>query len=72
MLKLFCGKKYLEKKIDITIQDSKHFGLQCVELVKRILGQYKQLKPLVLVLKQFAFQTDFNDTYHAFLIAREA
>lgn len=53
----------MKKKLDITIKDNKHNGLNCVNLVKKYLERFKQLKPLVLVLKYMMYSLDLSDTY---------
>ena len=63
VLKITCTKNYYNKKIDISIQDQKHNGLVCVELVKEFLGAYPALRSLVLILKQFLYRLNLNDTY---------
>lgn len=37
VLKITCNSKYHFKKIDITMYDEKHNGLECVNLVKEFL-----------------------------------
>ena len=56
IIKLVSIEKYNYKSIDISIQDDKHFGLKCVELVKQFIEEYKSLKPLVLAIKNILFQ----------------
>ena len=63
ILKISCTEEYLNKKINITIQESKHNGLKCVNLVKTFLNCYPSLKPLLLVLKQFMYSSNYSDPY---------
>jgi non-canonical poly(A) RNA polymerase PAPD5/7 len=63
VLKITCKKEYLFKKVDISIQDGRHNGLKCVDLVKEYLVTYSQLRPLVLALKYLLCILNFNDTY---------
>lgn len=63
MLKVTCTDEFLKKRLDITIKDTKHNGLNCVNLVKKYLEFYPQLKPLVLVLKYMMYSLDLSDTY---------
>lgn len=63
VLKINCTKQYHNKKIDISIQENKHNGLLCVELVKDYLNMYPPVRPLVLILKQFLYHLNLNDTY---------
>ena len=63
VLKITCSKEYLNKRVDMSIQDIRHNGMRCVELVKEYLQIYPPLKPLVLALKYFLYILNFNDTY---------
>ena len=63
VLKLFTDVSFGSTKIDITIKDSNHFGLNCVALIKKYLVIYKPLKPVTLVLKQLLYKTELNDPY---------
>lgn len=63
MLKVTCTDEFLRKRLDITIKDMKHNGLNCVNLVKKYLEKFTQLKPLVLVLKYMMYSLDLSDTY---------
>ncbi len=58
ILKINTTNKYLNKRIDITMNENDnktHNGKKCVNLVKKYLKKYEVLKPLVLVLKQMVF-----------------
>ena len=63
VLKVTCSQLYDCKKLDITIMEPKHNGLKCVELVNNYLQQFKLLRPLVLVLKQFLCALEMKDTF---------
>jgi len=43
--------------------DPRHNGLLCVELVKEYLVFYPALRSMVLILKQFLYKLNLNDTY---------
>lgn len=58
-----CTPGYASKKVDITIQDGKHNGIKCVDLVKRYLQAYEPLKYLVMAFKQLIFNSQLNDPY---------
>ena len=47
-----ASEQYNFLNINISIQDIKHTGLQCVEYVKQYLNSYKILEPLNLIIKQ--------------------
>ena len=63
IIKLFSIAKYNNIPIDISIQDEKHFGLRCVDLVKQFMNKYESLKPLVLALKNILKRAKLNDPY---------
>ena len=49
--------------LDFTVQDIKHSGLRCVDFVKRVLSFYKNIRPVVLLLKQLFYVCDFKEPY---------
>lgn len=51
VIKVKCDETFLNKRIDISLQDSKHNGLACVELVRKFVNAYPPLRPMTLVLK---------------------
>ena len=51
VIKATCTEKYGFKKIDLTVQDGKHSGPKCVELVNKYLELYGCLRYLVLPFK---------------------
>lgn len=63
IVKATCTKEYGSKKIDITVQDGKHTGMKCVELVEKYLQVYPCLRYLVLPLKQLLFNSGMNNPY---------
>lgn len=50
-------------QIDISLQDQKHYGIRCVELVKSFLKEYEVLEPLILALKNILKYANLNDPY---------
>lgn len=54
-------------QIDISMQDQKHFGIRCVELVKSFLKEYEVLEPLILALKNILKYANLNDPYTVFI-----
>ena len=63
IIKILAIEKYNNMSIDISIQDGKHFGLKCVELVKKLLDEYKSLKPMTLAIKNILKRANLNDPY---------
>ena len=50
-------------QLDISLQDGKHYGLKCVELVKSFLTEYEALEPLIFALKNLLKNANLNDPY---------
>ncbi len=50
-------------QMDISLQDGKHYGLKCVELVKSFMGEYEALEPLIFALKNLLKNANLNDPY---------
>lgn len=63
ILKIEANDNYLNYHIDISVQDSKHFGLKCVDLVRLYLKEYEVLQPLTITLKNILKSADLNDPY---------
>lgn len=63
VLKACCTSKYNNMKIDVTVQDPRHNGLKCVQLVQDYLKEYDCLRYLVLPLKQLIYNSELNDPY---------
>ena len=64
VLKIECTSQYNNKKMDITIKENRHSGLQCVDLVKEYLAEYQTvLRPFVFVLKQMVYLSGLNDPF---------
>ena len=54
--------------IDISLQDSKHYGLKCVDLVKSFMKEYESLEPLIFALKNILKNANLNDPYTVYNI----
>lgn len=63
IIKLTSTDKYALMQIDISIQDSSHCGLKCVELVKAYITEYEVLEPLVLAIKTMLKLSSLNDPF---------
>lgn len=51
VLKLKSVSYYFNKRIDISFQEPRHNGIQCVSLIKSYLNYLPELRPLTMVLK---------------------
>ena len=63
VLKIYSEIKQQEVKLDITMQEAKHRGLECTILVKKFLSKYNTIKDVFLVLKQLMYYTNFHEPY---------
>lgn len=63
LIKIVANENYLNYQVDISIQDSKHLGLKCVELVKIFLKEYEVLEPMIISLKNLLKCAGLNDPY---------
>jgi len=52
-----------EIKLDLTIQDSRHRGLECVKLVKSYLYEYPHIFSVVLLMKFCLKLAALNEPY---------
>lgn len=64
VLKIECTAQYNSKKMDITIKEARHTGINCVSLVRDYIVEYEKiLRPIVFVLKQMVFMAGLNDPF---------
>ncbi len=63
IIKMTSTEQYNSMHIDISLQDGKHYGLKCVELVKSFMRDYEALEPLIFALKNILKNANLNDPY---------
>lgn len=63
IIKLTVSDEFNCMQMDISLQDAKHFGLKCVELVKSFMNEYEALEPLIFSLKNLLKNSNLNDPY---------
>lgn len=63
IIKITANDEYNSMQMDISIQDGKHFGLKCVELVKSFMSEFEALEPLIISLKNLLKNANLNDPY---------
>lgn len=51
LIKIKTKENFNLMSVDISIQDSKHYGIQCVTYVTSLIEKYESLIPMVLALK---------------------
>ncbi len=63
IIKVVTTEKYNKIPIDISMENSSHFGLKSVELVKEYLNKYESLEPIVFAIKTLLKLSNLNDPY---------
>lgn len=63
LLKIHTEIKGQEVKVDITVQEPKHKGVDCTQLVKKYLGIYSTIKSVYMVLKQLMYFCNFHEPF---------
>ena len=63
VLKLVTSMEFENSKVDITLKDVRHSGMNCVALIRHYIVIYPSLKPIALVLKQLLYVAKLNDPY---------
>jgi non-canonical poly(A) RNA polymerase PAPD5/7 len=63
IIKITASDEYNSMQMDISLQDGKHYGLKCVELVKSFMNEYEALEPLIFALKNLLKNANLNDPY---------
>lgn len=61
VVKLEATKEYKFKKVDITLMDEKHNGIQCADMILEYQRKYPLLKAIFVVLKEMLFLAQLND-----------
>ena len=61
IIKIITSNDFGSIHINISIQDDKHYGLKCVNLIKSYLKEYNVLLPLVLALKTILKNANLNN-----------
>ena len=63
LIKIITNGNYGIASVDISLQDNKHYGIQCVTFVSSLIQKYNVLIPMVLALKNILKQANLNDPY---------
>lgn len=67
IIKITASEEFNSMQMDISLQDSKHYGLKCVELVKSFMTEYEALEPLIFSLKNLLKNANLNDPYTVYI-----
>ena len=63
LIKIITNGNFGIASVDISLQDNKHYGIQCVSFVTSLIQKYSVLTPMVLALKNILKQANLNDPY---------
>ena len=63
ILRLTTTEEYGKMTVDISVQNDKHYGIKCVELVKSYIKEYDVLKPMTIALKTILKNANLNNSY---------
>lgn len=63
IIKIIASDYFNNMNIDISIQDSKHYGMKCVNLVKDYISEFEALEPLLYALKNLLKNGNLNNPY---------
>lgn len=63
IIKLTSNDTFKHIQVDISIEDTTHYGLKCVDLVKQYISEYEVLEPLVFAAKTLLKVSYLNDPY---------
>ena len=63
VIKLECKEEMNLTRVDISVKDSRHKGLECVQIVRQYIKHYGALEKLLLVLKYIFKLGGLNDPY---------
>ena len=66
LIKIHTKENYGLMSVDISLQDNKHYGIQCVTLVTSLIEKYDVLTPMVLALKNILKKANLNDPYKVY------
>ena len=64
IIKIKTTKEFDNTLIDITLQTKDHYGLKCVNLVKKLMKEYDILEILLFPLKTILKISELNDPYN--------
>ncbi len=67
LIKIITNGNFGIASVDISLQDNKHYGIQCVSFVTSLIQKYSVLTPMVLALKNILKQANLNDPYKVYI-----
>lgn len=63
LIKIVTNETFNNMNLDISLEDPKHYGVQCVNFVNEMVKKYEVLTPMTLAVKNILQQANLNDPY---------
>ena len=63
LIKIITNETFNNMNLDISLEDPKHYGVQCVNFVNEMVKKYEVLTPMTLAVKNILHQANLNDPY---------
>ena len=63
LVKIVTNNEYNNLSLDISLEDPKHYGVECVNYIKKMMDKYEILTPMTLAVKNILFKASLNDPY---------
>ena len=63
LIKIVTISEYNNLSLDISLEDPKHYGVECVNYIKSMILKYDVLTPMTLAIKNILLKATLNDPY---------
>ena len=63
LIKIVTISEYNNLSLDISLEDPKHYGVECVNYIKSMILKYDVLTPMTLAVKNILLKATLNDPY---------
>ncbi len=63
LIKIVTVAEYNNLSLDISLEDPKHYGVECVNYIKSMISKYEVLTPMTLAVKNILLKATLNDPY---------
>lgn len=63
LIKIITKQNFNNISVDISLEDPKHYGVQCVNFVNEMIKKYEVLMPMTLAIKNILQKANLNDPY---------
>ena len=63
LIKIITTSDFNNVSVDISLEDSKHYGVECVNYIKNLIKENEVLSPMCLAVKNILQKANLNDPY---------